>query len=222
MPHIVDILSIGHLTHDVLYIIARKPAGLKYQPGQAADVSLHQEGWHDALRAFTFTSLPQDEFIEFAIKTYPEHKGVTAQMLQLKKGDELMIHDVFGDIAYKGPGTFIAGGAGITPFIAIFKQLEKNGQLDNNQLLFANKTRADIIKESWFQTLLGNRFINVLSHEAVAGYEQGFISADIIQKYAGNNAQYFYLCGPPPMMTAVEAALQSLGIGPEWIVKETF
>src|SRR5690606_18797953 len=134
-------------THDVLKITTEKPAAINHQAGQAVDVSINQKGWEQELRAFTFTSLPDDSNLEFTIKTYPEHNGVTQQLRSLKTGDTLLIHDVFGDITYKGEGIFIAGGAGVTPFIAIFKQLEKEGKTGNNKLIFANKTKGDIILE---------------------------------------------------------------------------
>ena len=222
MEQTVKILEKQNLTHDVLRIVAEKPADLVYQPGQAVDISLNKPGWEHELRAFTFTSLPGDPFIEFTIKTYPEHGGVTNELLTMKAGDEIMIHGVFGDIAYKGEGLFIAGGAGVTPFIAILKQLEKENKIGNNKLLFANKTKSDIILESSFQNLLGNNFINVLSNEKITGYEQGFISAAMIQKYSDNPSGYYYLCGPPPMMDAIEKHFETLGISKEKIVKEVF
>ena len=45
MSHIVKILSIEHLTHDVLRIIAEKPIGLNFTPGQATDISINKEEW---------------------------------------------------------------------------------------------------------------------------------------------------------------------------------
>lgn len=222
MKETIKILSIEHLTHDVLKIVAEKPKGLTFNAGQAADISISKQGWDHELRAFTFTSLPEDENVEFTIKTYPTHNGVTQQLLSLHKGDEIIIHGVFGSIHYKGEGIFIAGGAGVTPFIAILKQLEKNKQIGNNKLLFANKTKADIILEEKFQKLLGDNFINILSDEHRTGYEHGFISADIIKKHINNHTKYFYLCGPEPMMQAIEKHLASLGIAEEFIVKEVF
>lgn len=218
----VKIISIEHLTHDVLKIVAEKPTTINYQPGQAVDISISKQNWEQELRAFTFTSLPDDAYIEFTIKTYPSHNGVTAQLLSLNKGDELLIHDVFGGIAYKGEGIFIAGGAGVTPFISILKQLEKENRIGNNKLIFANKTKADIILEDKFRQLLGNNFINMLSDENIANYEYGFISADLIKKNTNEHSQYFYLCGPEPMMQAVEKHLSSLGISESFIVKEAF
>ncbi|MFT4018283.1 MAG: flavodoxin reductase [Agriterribacter sp.] len=218
----VKIISIEHLTHDVLKIVAEKPATINYQPGQAVDISLSKQNWEQELRAFTFTSLPGDAYIEFTIKTYPSHNGVTAQLLSLNKGDELLIHDVFGDITYKDEGIFIAGGAGVTPFISILKQLEKENRIGNNKLIFANKTKADIILEDKFRQLLGDNFINILSGENIANYEYGFISADLIKKHTNQHSQYFYLCGPEPMMQVVEKHLSSLGIAENLIIKEAF
>lgn len=218
----VKIISIDHLTHDVLKIVAEKPTTIDYQPGQAVDISISKQNWEQELRAFTFTSLPDDAYIEFTIKTYPSHNGVTAQLLSLNEGDELLIHDVFGDITYKGEGIFIAGGAGVTPFISILKQLEKENSIGNNKLIFANKTKADIILEGKFRQLLGENFINILSDENIANYEYGFISADLIKKHTDEHSQYFYLCGPEPMMQAVEKHLSSLGISESFIIKEAF
>jgi ferredoxin-NADP reductase len=222
MAQTVKIISVEHLTHDVLRIVAEKPTGLNFIVGQAVDISLHKQGWEQELRAFTFTSLPEDEHIEFTIKTYPSHNGVTQQLLSSTKGDELIIHDIFGDISYKGEGIFIAGGAGVTPFVAILKQLEKENKVGHNKLIFANKTKADIILEDKFCQLLGDNFINILSDEKIENYEYGFISADLIKKHTNEHSQYFYLCGPEPMMQAVEKHLSSLGISDDFIVKEAF
>lgn len=218
----IKIIAIEHLTHDVIRIVAEKPATINYLPGQAVDISISKQGWEQELRAFTFTSLPNDEYIEFTIKTYPAHNEVTQQLLLLNKGDELIIHDVFGEITYKGEGVFIAGGAGVTPFIAILKQLEKENKIGNNKLIFANKTKADIILESKFQQLLGDNFINILSDEKTVNYEYGYISADLIKKHTDDHTKYFYLCGPEPMMQTVEKQLSSLGIADIFVVKEAF
>ncbi|SDC12533.1 ferredoxin reductase domain-containing protein [Niabella drilacis] len=222
MKYPVKIRSIVHVTHDVLGIRVDKPEGWAYTPGQATEVFIDKEGWKEEGRPFTFTSLPDDAYLEFTIKTYPERKGVTAQLRQLKEGDTLLLNDIFGEIAYKGEGLFIAGGAGITPFIAILRQLSQEGRLGNNRLLFANKRREDIIHEEELRRLLGARFVNILSGEMVPGYEQGYISETVLKALISDRGDYVYLCGPPPMMDAVEQVLTDLQIDPARVVKEGF
>src|SRR3954471_8846575 len=123
MTHIVKILAITKITPDVLQVRLEKPQGINFAPGQAAEISINIQDWKQEKRPFTFTSIPANDFLEFTIKTYPDHKGVTNQLLELAAGDELVIHDVFGEIAYKKEGLFIAGGAGITPFLSILRSL---------------------------------------------------------------------------------------------------
>lgn len=222
MSHIVKIISVEHATHDVLRIETEKPDGYTYVSGQATDVCVNKSQWQDEKRAFTFTSLPNDNHLEFTIKTYPARQGVTNQLLLLKKGDELILHDVFGDISYKGEGLFIAGGAGITPFIAILRWLYSQNKIGGNKLIFANKTKADIINEVELRKYLGTNFINVLSDEKLNGYEHGFVSERLIKTNSLGLEKYFYLCGPPPMMEAVEKQLVNLNIKAENIIKEGF
>jgi ferredoxin-NADP reductase len=222
MENTIKIKSLDKITPDVLRVRAEKPPRLAFVPGQAADISINKEGWREEKRPFTFTSLPDADHIEFTIKTYPAHKGVTDQLLNLRAGDELILHDVFGDIAYKGEGVFIAGGAGITPFLAIFRWLQASGQVGNNQLIFANKTKADIIHEAFFAQLLGRHFINVLSDEKITGYLSGYITEALLRDTVAGNNKKIYLCGPPPMMDAVEKMLANLHIDEANIIKEGF
>ena len=222
MKETVKILNIENITHDVLAITTENPEGLTYTPGQATEIHINKEGWREEGRPFTFTSLPEEEHLEFNIKIYHSHNGVTAQMVDLQEGDELILEDVFGAIEYKGEGLFLAGGAGVTPFISIFRQLDASGKVGNNKLLFANKTRADIIHKDYFSDLLGDNFINILSDEETGEYAHGFITREFIEKHMDSEDPYLYLCGPPPMMESVGKNIDELGIGEERIVKESF
>ncbi|HLV42854.1 MAG TPA: FAD-binding oxidoreductase [Brumimicrobium sp.] len=217
----VRILEIKKDTHDVMHIITEKPI-LTFTPGQAVDVSIVKPKWEKEQRPFTFTSLPKDDHLEFLIKVYPEHDGVTNQIGKLERGDSLKLGEVFGEIEYQGEGLFIAGGAGVTPFISIFKDLESHNKIGNNKLVFANKKYEDIIQRTYFENLLGKNFINVLSDEEKKGCEHGYITKEIIEAQIESEKQYFYLCGPPPMMKAVIKMLKELGIEKKRIIKEDF
>lgn len=220
--HTVRVKSVDKITHDVLRIVAEKPDDYLFTPGQATEVSINKEGWRGQKRPFTFTSLPDYEYLEFSIKTYPSKKGVTNELLQLEKNDELILHNVFGAIHYKGPGIFIAGGAGVTPFISIFRYLNSKHEIGNNKLIFANKTKGDIINEEEFRILLGDNFINILSDEEPDGYLHGQINQGIIEENDGKINDLFYLCGPPPMMDTIEKMLENMHVPLNSIIKETF
>jgi len=220
MKHIVKIKSTELITHDVLKIITEKPPHYNFTPGQATEVSINKPEWKEKKNPFTFTCLPEDDFLEFNIKTYPEHKGVTNELLKLRKEDELILHDVFGAISYMGEGVFIAGGAGITPFISIFRYLKSKNVIGENKLIFANKTKKDIILEQEFKDLLGRNFINILSDEKADGYAYGQITKNFLKANMDVSVKNVYVCGPPPMMEAIQKQLSKLEIPESFIITE--
>jgi predicted ferric reductase len=220
MKHIVKIKSTDLITHDVLKIITDKPPHYNFTPGQATEVSINKPEWKEKKNPFTFTCLPEDDFLEFNIKTYPEHKGATNELLKLRKEDELILHDVFGAISYMGEGVFIAGGAGITPFISIFRYLKSKNVIGENKLIFANKTKKDIILEQEFKDLLGRNFINILSDEKADGYAYGQITENFLKANMDVSVKNVYVCGPPPMMEAIQKQLSKLEIPESFIITE--
>jgi ferredoxin-NADP reductase len=219
--HHVKVISINKITPDVLCILTERPPKYAFTPGQATQVSINKSGWAEKKRPFTFTCLPENDCLEFTIKTYPAHHGVTNQLLKLKNNDELILYEVFGTINYQGEGVFIAGGAGVTPFISILRYLQSKNKIGNNKLIFANKTRADIILEHELKEMLNNSFINILSGEKAEGFANGQITKDFIEANC-EWSKLFYLCGPPPMMDAVESQLAALNVDKKSIIKESF
>ncbi len=220
--HSVRIISIKDVTHDTITLTTEKPENYNFKPGQATMIALDRDGWRDKKRPFTFTSLPEDDYIEFIIKTYPEHDGTTDKLLEVRQGEKLILFDIFGTIVYKGEGVFIAGGAGVTPFISILRDLHKKGEIGNNKLIFANKTRRDIMLKEDFEKMLGDNFINILSEEKTGEYPYGFVTADFLKEHVDGFDKYFYICGPPVMIRKLEEYLSALDVDKQLIVKEVF
>ncbi|GAB4291916.1 MAG: hypothetical protein Kow0096_06360 [Thiohalomonadaceae bacterium] len=145
MDYQVDLLLNEFVTHDVRRLIVSRPKDFDFVPGQGVELAIDTPQWRDQGRPFTPTSLPGDSVLEFTIKGYPEHHGVTEQLHRLRPGSRLRMSQPFGAIRYQGTGTFIAAGAGITPFMAILRQLAADGKLEGHRLIFSNKSPADII-----------------------------------------------------------------------------
>jgi ferredoxin-NADP reductase len=220
--HVVEIKSIRRVTHDTLSIITGKPENFSFEPGQATSVAPEREEWKNLRRPYTISSLPDDDFLEFIIKTYPEHDGATDKLLDLKPGENLIVFNIFGAIKYRGEGVFIAGGSGVTPFISILRDLSKKNKLGNNKLIFANKTSRDIILKDELTGMLGHNFINILSEEKANGYDHGFITKAFLKEHVNDFNKYFYLCGPPMMVLIIENYLQELNVDKKFIIKEAF
>jgi len=220
--HVVKILKTEYVTHNVKRFKVSKPDSYKYKPGQATDVVINLPEWKEERRPFTFTSLNEWDHLEFTIKIYNDHNGVTNKLGTLHEGDELILHDIWGTIHYKGEGVFIAGGAGITPFIAIFRQLQEDGKLGNNELIFSNRTSKDIILKDEFEKMLNGNFINTITQEKTEKYDNKKIDESYLKEKIKDFSQYFYICGPDAMIESVKEQLMNLGADEEKIVMEQF
>lgn len=220
MEHRVTLLMSEFVTHDVKRFIVTRPEGFSFEPGEGVELAIDHPDWKDEGRPFTPTSLAEDGVLEFTIKGYADREGVTAALHGLAPGAGLLMSKPFGTIHYKGPGVFIAGGAGVTPFIAILRRLARDGAAGGHGLLFSNKTPADVICEKEFRHILGDGCVLTCTGEDAPGFEHRRIDRDFLKAHVADFGQYFYVCGPPAFNEAVNEALKALGAEPELLVFE--
>ncbi len=220
MEHHATILMTEFITHDVKRFVLTRPEGFSFQPGQGVELAIDQPGWEKEKRPFTPTSLPEDKVLEFSIKGYPEHKGMTEQLHKLDAGAKLLISEPFGTIRYGGRGTFIAAGAGITPFLAIIRRLARDNELAGHGLLFSNKGPDDIICEQELRHYLGDAARFVCTRDSDCRCQQQRIDKGYLKQHLADLQQHFYVCGPPPFVEAINSALRELGANPEALVFE--
>lgn len=218
--YIVKILSIQPITHNVRRYRVEKPEGYTFEPGQATEISINQGKWKNERRPFTFTCLEQEPYLEFTIKSYFDHEGMTNELYKLEPGDELILHDVWGTITYKGEGYFIAGGAGITPFIAILRRLYADGKIGENQLYFSNKKEEDIILHAELNEMLGRNAHYVITGQQNTEFERARIDRAYIAQHIKNFTKPFYICGPDPMVADLKRILGELGAKADSVVFE--
>lgn len=211
MPTSLKILDTIPVTHNVRQYRIERPKGFKFTPGQATELSIDRPGWEDKKRPFTFTSLPDDDVLEFTIKSYFDHTGVTNQLWSLGAGDSLILRDAWGTIEYKGQGTFIAGGAGVTPFIAILRHLNATGKIAGNRLIVSNQTEKDIILRDEFEAMKGLDIIWTVTGDTKSKLLQERIDADFLKRHVKDFSGRFYLCGPDPMVADIRNLLEDAG-----------
>lgn len=221
MDYVVKIVGIDDITHNVKSYKVEKPTGYTFKPGQSTEVAINKPGWQEEKRPFCFSSLNDTGYLELIIKNYTDHTGVTNEMKKLVVGDSLIIGDVWGAIEYKGPGYFIAGGAGITPFLAILRSLQKDNKVAGNKLFFSNKTSRDIICEDELNDILGKEnVINIITGEKKDGYDTRYIDEAFLKQEVADFKKHFYVCGPKPMTKQINKTLIKSGASPDEVVFE--
>ncbi len=218
--HAITIRSIQQVTPDVRRYTCDRPQGFDFKPGQATEVAIDRDGWRDKTRPFTFTSLPKDDHLEFTIKSYPDHDGMTEQLGLIETGATLLIDDAWGAITDTGPGTFVAGGAGVTPFISILRSRRDSGALDGCHLIFSNATEADIILREEFEAMDGLRTTFLVTDQPDSDLSADRLDEASLKALIDRTDQQFYVCGPPSMVEGVTDALRGIGADPDGITLE--
>jgi ferredoxin-NADP reductase len=216
--HIVKVIESNFINHDVKRFLVEKPEGFDFIPGQAVNISINDPEWKNELRPFTFTNQKETNNLEFIVKIYNEHKGVTNKLAGINKGDELILHDVFGAIHYEKTGIFIAAGTGITPFLAIFRDLYKANKLRGNKLIFVNKTSLDIIAYEELNRMFKEDIMHVLTREGVVGFKGRRIDRNFLIENIVDFNQHFYVCGPSDFVEDILRILKDLGANSDSLI----
>lgn len=209
--YILKILETSYVTHDAKRFRIEKPDNYTFIPGQGTQVAINLPEWKDKFREFSFTSVNEAKYLEFTIKIYTDHDGVTKQLGKTNAGVELIIQEPYGNIVFKDDGVFIAAGSGITPFISIFRTLHKQKKLKKCSLIYSNRTAADIIYYPELLKMFGNRYINILTQEQSIGFMKNRIDRNYLIENIQNFSQDFYVCGPDNFVTSVTGLLLELG-----------
>lgn len=213
--------ELSPVTHDTYRLVFDRPDGFAFEPGQCTHWALDRDGWRDEDRPFTMTSQPEEEDrVEFVIKTYPDHDGVTKEIPDLSPGTQVIADEPDGAITDHGAGVFIAGGAGVTPYIPILRRRAKDGALEGCTLIYSNKTERDIILRDEWEGMEGLRCVFTVTDQSDAEVQSGMIDADFLKENVPDLDQPFYICGPRQMVNDVRDALKAIGVAEDNIVTE--
>ena len=213
----VTLLNKEQLTYNVVRLTLERPKDYEFTAGQAIDFRLDVPAVKEKVSPFTYTGLNSADHLELTIKCYPDHHGMTEQIAKLQVGDEVIVSEAWDTVKLKGPGVYIAGGTGMTPFIAILRQKKVDDELAGNSLFFFNKKKEDVFMEDEFRNWLGKDFHSVLSNEEAPGHLHGMMGPEFLKAHIKDFHQPFYTCGPEGFVKAVKSALTSLGASEEMI-----
>ena len=143
-----------------------------------------------------------------------------------KAGDLFTLGDPSGEFCYEPLKdakhiVALAGGSGITPFYSMAQAIT-DGTLDCTlTILYGAKTVQDLIFKAELDALDSKKIqiVYVLSDEEREGYEHGFVSGELIRKYASGDFTVM-MCGPGAMYAYEDKQLASFGLPLRRVKKE--
>ena len=167
--------------------------------------------------------------------TIKESGDFTATIREVRPGDRVRVQGPFGRFSYvlhpdERDFVFIAGGIGITPLMSMIRHMRGVAVDSRVLLLFANRTRADIVFEDELASIARDghprlEVVHVLEQppEGWKG-ERGRIDTGLLERALGGpvTGRAYYVCGPGPMMSAVMDLLRRLGVPRRHLHAERF
>jgi ferredoxin-NADP reductase len=227
-------------TPDVKTFRFRPPEGgplpFTYLPGQFLSLTVRPEGkdGKPVRRSYTIASSPaQRDYVEITVKRVEQ--GLVSGHLhdKLKEGDRLEVSAPFGSFTFTGREAdsivLIGGGVGITPLMTVIRYLTDHGWPNDIFLLYSCRTSRDFIFRQELE-YLQRRYANlhvVASMTRAAGTEwmgpTRRLTKELIAQNVPNIAsRRVHLCGPPPMIEAMQGILAELGVPKEQVKTESF
>lgn len=205
--------------------------GLRYRAGEFVWLNVGHSPFSLHENPFSIASAPAEgPDLRFVIK---ELGDFTRSLDRIAPGTRAHLDGPFGHLTLAGraaPGVaLIAGGVGIAPMLGILAQLQATGDPRPVTLIYGNRTEAQIVDRAALDALdaAGRVRVQHVLSEPPPGWtgETGMVDAALLRRQFGapEHRQWDYvLCGPPPMLVAVERALLDMGVPPGNILMEAF
>ncbi|MCW4023251.1 MAG: FAD-binding oxidoreductase [Candidatus Bathyarchaeota archaeon] len=217
-------------TPNVKSLRLSRPASFDYNAGQYLIISVPTKNGGVLKKPITISSSPTENFIEVTKKITAGH-DFSDTFDSVRVGDTIQLDAPFGTFVLDPTQTKVAmlsGGIGITPFRSMCRYATDSKLETDIVLCYANKTSADIVFREEFEQMKKDnqhfKIIHTLSREDASWTGRtGRIDATLITNELPDYVQrLFYLCGPPPMITAMQDFLQELGVPKQKIIVEKF
>ena len=120
----------------------------------------------------------------------------------------------------------VVGGSSITPFRSLAKAIADGDEDCDLILLYGSRTLEDTMFQQDLTDLAAScdriKLVNIFSDEEREGYEHGFITAELIKKYAPEGEYSLFVCGPQVMRKFVDKEIETLGLRKKFIRNELF
>ena len=202
-----------------------------FKAGSYLSIFLEVDG-QKLTRPYSISSSPKDALegrYTMTIKRVPGGIASNYMLDHFRVGDEITLSGPLGEFVYlpiRDGRTVIgvAGGSGITPFYSFAKAIAEGSEDFNLVLLYGSRTEDDILFKEEFDIIQKAtkkvKVVHVLSDEEKPGYEHGFVTAELIRKYAPQEDYSIFMCGPAGMYNFLDGQIQTMGLARKWVRHE--
>jgi predicted ferric reductase len=204
--------------------------GLRFIPGQFGWLFVEQSPFAVSAHPFSFSSSAEKH--DEVCMTIKARGDFTARIAELTPNTRAYVDGPYGSFSsdeHEGFGfVLIGGGVGITPLMSMLRTMADREDTRPCMLIYGSRDWDSVIFREELAELekkLRLTVVHVLerSHAAWSG-ETGFIGAALLERHLPKRFERFryFVCGPVPMMDAMEHALVAVGVPDERVHTERF
>lgn len=215
------VASVNALGKDTFEVIL-DPAGSRLLPfvaGQYAYVSFPSHPMGAQAHPFSMAAGPRQRQLRFVIKSLGDY---TALMKKIPTGTTAWVAGPHGRFnfrrARKYRQVWVAGGIGVTPFLSMAQALPKRKY--HVDFFYCVVTAGEAHFDTELQDIA--RRNPAFKPHLFCQDKEGFIDAKILAKTCDVDTTEFFICGPPPMMHALQRGLVKAGVPESRIHFEDF
>ncbi|MBG0784172.1 MAG: ferric reductase-like transmembrane domain-containing protein [Anaerolineaceae bacterium] len=203
-----------------LYLEPDGHRGMRFEAGQFAWITTESPFiFRENPFSFSISSESKDNMIGFTIK---ELGDFTSTIKKLAPGDTVYVDGPYGNFSMDEHHCediiYIAGGIGSAPVMSMLRTFVDRGCTKHFAFFYGNPTWDSIIYREELSEIVGKidlNLVHVLENppEDWQG-EKGYINVDVLKRHLPENYKEctFFLCGPLPMIEAVERSLHTLEV----------
>ncbi len=231
-----EIIAIDDIAENTVRLRLRLDADMdgncaaEFEPGQFMELEIPDS---DARRAYSLANTSNwDGALEFLIRLQAQGQFSTFLKERAHVGQKLMLRGAQGafgiDANSLRPRWFVAGGTGLAPMLSMLRRMAEFGEMQEARLFFGVNHERELFAQQELEELraqLPQLQIDICVWKP-QGEWQGFVGtpADAVREaLSASPAQPdMYLCGPPPLINAVEKLATEYGIPAEQVFSERF
>ncbi|OWW22512.1 benzoate 1,2-dioxygenase electron transfer component BenC [Noviherbaspirillum denitrificans] len=196
-----------------------------FLPGQYVNIGVPGSAQH---RSYSFSSAPGARRMTFLIKQVPGGL-MSGWLASAAAGANLEMTGPLGSFylrAVNKPLLFLAGGTGLAPFLSMLEELAR---LESNQpvhMIYGVTRDQDLVLVDRLQEYAlrvpGFTFSTCVADPSTTHERQGYVTQHMPAQALHDGNVDVYLCGPPPMVDAVQKHFKTAGITPASFHYEKF
>ena len=218
-------------THDTCTFTFESPERPDYKPGQFFMIEF-MRAEKIPKRSYSVSSSPTRKgLLELTVKAMPDG-WISRLLCDAEPGEDFMLDGPWGHFIFDDQKmneiVLLSAGSGIAPFRGFCQYIIDRKLPTKVTLSYGNKTEEDVICRhelvEFAERIKGMKLILTLSREEKPGYRFGRIDDALVKEItsAGSSDAYYFICGPPPMVTDTEQLLIANGIAKERIKTEKY